>query len=134
MDRHDDPTINGDMVLLRRIPPYGDRVQWDDRTGEPTPSSQNFKDRNNELSTFLAAEITADAALAGHDGFGLVQFTAGRVREALGSGIIFCRDTSDPTPGHVIICGKVTDGMARRFRSIASWVPGRWPARLRPEA
>jgi hypothetical protein len=131
MDRHDDLTINGDMLLFRRIPPKGDRVQWDEG-GLPTPASQNFKDRDDELSVFIAAETTADAVLAGHDGFGLVQFTAGKVREVLGSAIFLCRDVSDPAPGHVIICGKITNGMAKRFKEIASWVPGRWPTRLQP--
>jgi hypothetical protein len=130
MDRHDDPAIDGDMVLLRRIPPKADRVQWDESTGEPSPASQNFKDRNDELSVFLAAETTADAVLAGHDGFGLVQFTAGKAREVLGLGVILCRDSSDPAPGHMIICGKITNGMAKRLRGIASWVPGRWPTRV----
>ena len=134
MDRHDDPTINGDMVLLRRIPPKGDRVQWDESSGQPTPASQNFRDRDDELSVFIAEETTADAVLAGHDGFGLVQFTAGKVREVLGPGFIICRDTSDPAPGHVIICGKITNGMSKRFRDFASWVPGHWPVRLPFEA
>ena len=133
MGRHDDPTITGDLVLLRRIPHKADRVQWDDITQEPTPASQNFKDRDDELSAYIATETTAEVVLAGHADFGLVQFTAGKVREVLGPGIIICRDTSDPSPGHVIICGHITNGMAKRFRAIVSWVPGRWPARLTSE-
>lgn len=132
MDRHDDLAINGEMVLLRRIPPKSDRVQWDEVSGVPTPASQNFKDRNDELSAFIAEETTADLVLAGHDGFGLVQFTAGKVREVLGQVIIICRDTSDPAPGHVLICGKITNGMAKRLRDISSWVVGRWPTKPTP--
>jgi hypothetical protein len=133
MDRHDDPSIDGEMVLVRRIPPWGGRVQWDENSGEPTPSSQNFRDPEKELSTYIVAEATIELVLAGHDGFGLVQFTAGEARKVLGTDIVFCRDTSDPIPGHVLICGNITNGMARRFRDIVSWAPGRWPSRLPPD-
>jgi hypothetical protein len=133
MDRTDDPTVSGDMVLLRRIPPKGDRVQWD-ADGKPTPSSQNFKDKDNELSTYIAAEATEEQVLAGHEGFGLVRITAGKVRELLGTTFILCRDTSDPIPGHVLVCGNFTDGIAKKLKKAADWVPGRWPARIPPEA
>src|SRR5947209_5054244 len=113
MDRQDDPTIDGDLSFFRRIPPFGDRVTWDEH-GNPSPSSQNFKDKEDELSVFLEKETTADAVLAGHADFGVVSFTAQKVREIFrqfNSTVIICHDQLDPTPGHVLICGKVTGGM-----------------------
>src|SRR5262245_24836912 len=133
MDRQDDPSVCGDIVLLRRIPPKGDRVQWDEN-GNPTPASQNFKDKDDELSVFIARETTVDAVLAGYDGFGVVQFTAQEVRDLFGKQVVICRDTEDPTPGHVLICGKITNGMAKRLKEKAKWVQGRWPTRLDPES
>ena len=127
MDRTDDPSIAGDVLLFRRIPPWPDNVTWTD--AGPTFSSFNFKDRERELSVHIAGETTPDEVLAGHDGFGLIQFTAGQVRIAFGPAIIICRCLEDPAMGHVLICGKVTGGAAARLQREARWVEGRWPAR-----
>jgi hypothetical protein len=80
MPRQDDQSISGNIILYRRIPPKGDHVSWDDN-GIPTPASQNFKDKDDELSVHMAHETTAEAMLAGHNDFGLVQFTAQEVRD-----------------------------------------------------
>lgn len=135
MTRQDDKTIDGDIVLIRRIPPHGGRVQWGE-DGVPEPSSQNFRDQDNELSTFIAAETTPEAVLVGHTGFGLVQFTAGKLRECFqdtGVEVVICRDEVDAFPGHVIICAKITKGIARKIRDVATWVENRWPAKECPE-
>jgi hypothetical protein len=131
MPRQDDPTITGDIIFYRRIPPKGDRVTWDEN-GNPTPASQNFKDREDELSVYMAHETTPDDALAEHDDFGLVQFTAQQVRDLFGNAVIICRCEEDPENGHVLICGNITNGMAKKLKSVAQWV--RWPQRLPPEA
>lgn len=132
MERQDDPAISGDVVLLRRIPPWADRVTWDEQ-GNPRASSFNFKDDENELSVHLASETTADELLAGHDGFGLVQLTAQQVREACGKEIKICRCQEEPVMGHVLICGKISGGAAKRLQRAAKWVEGKWPARNPPE-
>jgi hypothetical protein len=132
MARQDDPSICGEILLFRRIPPSGGHVQWE-ANGEPTPASQNFRDKANELSVHMAPETTPDAVLAGHDDFGLVQFTAQDVREVFkesNAEIIICRDDEDPANGHVLICGKITNGMARRLRGKVRWVERRWPKRI----
>jgi hypothetical protein len=132
MARQDDPSICGEILLFRRIPPWGGRVQWE-ANGEPTPTSQNFRDKTNELSVHMARETTPDAVLAGHDAFGLVQVTAQDVRGVFTefeTEIILCRDDEDPANGHILICGKITGGMAARLRGKARWVEGRWPKRL----
>src|SRR5947209_1061798 len=101
MERQDDPSISGDIVLLRRIPPGADRVTWDEQ-GNPRPSSFNFKDAEDELSVNIASDTTHAEVLAGHDGFGLVQFTAQQVRVACGTAIKICRCLEEPENGHVL--------------------------------
>lgn len=130
MPRLDDPNISGEMILYRRIPPWGGRVDWES-DGHP-PSSQNFRDADEEMSVFIADEVTEGEALEGNEGFGLVSFKAGKVRELFGPAIIMCRD--EPPPGHVLICGNITNGMARKLRNAAQWVPNRLPTRLPPDA
>jgi hypothetical protein len=131
MAHQDDPRIAGDLRLYRRIPPKGDRVSWDG--DQPTPASQNFRDREDELSVYIADETTPEAVLSGHEGFGLVEFTAGQVRELFGQDVILCRDPEDPANGHVLICGKITNGMSKKLKAVVKWVEGRLPQRLPPD-
>jgi hypothetical protein len=131
MDRVDDPSLSGELLLFRRIPPWPDNVTWSE-TG-PRFSTANFKDRINELSVNIAAETTPDEVLEGHTEFGLIQFTAEQARAACGPNIKLCRCTEDPAKGHALICGKVTQGAAKRLQLAAVWVEGRWPARHPPE-
>jgi hypothetical protein len=126
MPRQDDPLLSGDLYLLRRIPPWAERVTW--TGGEPIPSSQNFKDQHGELSFHLEQETTVEEVLAGHDGFGLVHLTAAQIRQVCGQAAILCRDP--PPPSHVIVCGKLTGGMRNQLRALSQWV--RIPARLDP--
>jgi hypothetical protein len=128
MSRADDPAISGDRVLYRRIPPHPDSVTWDDQ-GVPAFSSANFRDQDNELSMHLAAETSPDTMLIGHEHFGLIWMTAGKIRAICEGAIIICRDDEKPANGHVLICGKISGGKARRLKGVAQWVEGRWPAR-----
>jgi len=131
MPRQDDPTIFGDLILLRRVPPVGGRVTWDEN-GKPIPSSMNFKDKDHELSVYISRETTVEDVLNGHDGFGVIQFTAQQVRDEAaryGIQIVMCRDDLDPANGHVLVCGKISGGMAKRLSDSATWVEGRWPTR-----
>src|SRR5690349_19461016 len=118
MPRQDDPTISGDRILYRRIPPQADRVTWDDQ-GHPTPSSFNFKDAQDELSLHLAEETSPEQVLSGHQGFGLVYLRAQQIREICnnpaGPAIILCRDDEDPANGHILLCGKISGGMAKKL-------------------
>ena len=132
MDRQDDPSISGDLLLLRRIPPRGDRVSWAE-DGTPIPSSFNFKDKDDELSVYIRVETTAEAVLHGHPGFGLVCFTAQQAREACGPGIILCRCAEEPDQGHVLICGKISGGAAKRLQKAAIWFEDHWPSRISPD-
>ena len=122
------------MILFRRIPPDGGRVVWGD-DGIPQPSSQNFRDRIDELSTYLAHETSVENAIAGHEGFGLVQLSVQDVRDVFhefSAVAVICRDDENPANGHVLICGKITKGMAKRLSDRAKWVSGRLPKRVEP--
>jgi hypothetical protein len=122
MERQDDSSISGDAILWRRIPPYRDNVQWEE-DGSPVPSSLNFGDEENELSLYLASETSIETVLMNHEGFGLVKLTAGDIRKLLGSATILCRDDSDSTPGHVILCTKLSRKQRRDLaRNISQWV------------
>jgi hypothetical protein len=133
MIRHDDTSIAGDLALYRRIPPGANRVTWDEH-GNPVPSSFNFKDAEDELSLHIAQETTPDVILAGNPGFGLVYLTARQIRDECGHAILICRDDQDPADGHVLVCGKISDGMAKRLSKLATkqWVQGYWPNRVSP--
>ena len=125
MPREDDSSIDGDIVLYRRIPPFGGRVDW--TTGEPVPSSQNFSDGNKELSVHLASLCTPEQLLEGHDGFGVVAIPAKVFREecrdSSGNSVVtICRDDVEPQLGHVLVIGKITSGMRARIRAKAQWV------------
>jgi len=128
MDRHDDPAIDGEVLLYRRIPPWPDNTQWDAQ-GKPKPSAFNFKDKDDELSVHIAAETTPDKMLLGHPDFGLVQFTARQIRECCGNSVIICRCPDDPTDGHVLICGKITGGARKKIQQAARWVEDKYPTR-----
>lgn len=130
MNRQDDPAFDGDIVFLRRIPPHHDRVQWFD--GTPFPSSQNFRDPRDELSVFIETETTPATALAGHVGYGIVEITARQIRDAFAEferEVVICRDDLNPANGHVLICGRATQGVSRRLRECAQWLAGFWPER-----
>jgi hypothetical protein len=130
MDREDDPNISGDIVLFRRIPPWPDNVTWDEKG--PTFSSFNFKDKDDELSVHIATETTPEAMLVGHEHFGLIQITAGQIREACDAGIKLCRCQEEPQMGHVLVCGNISSGARKKLQRAAKWVEGRWPIRNPP--
>jgi hypothetical protein len=140
MARQDDPTLAGEIKVLRRIPPTADRVRWDDNN-TPIPSSQNFRDnRNDELSMFIASETTPDQILKGVDGYGLVELTLREIREIYAKHtrvlrvLIICRDEGpDDGPGHILVCGKPSPRMNDELRECAKWVPGRLPARIQEQ-
>src|SRR5260370_4707496 len=118
MPHQDDSSISGDMILWRRIPPWAGMVVWE-ADGSPTATSQNFRDDNNEFSTFIESESTIEGVLEGLIGFGLIRFLAQEARSCLGNQFIFCRD--EPPPGHVIICGPFSNAVGRRFKKGVKW-------------
>lgn len=120
MTRQDDPSLSGDVRLWRRIPPDADRVKLDQITQQPRPSSMNFRDKNHELSVYVASETTIDEILAGHQGFGIVELTAAEVRAHVPA-VILCRDP-DPHPAHALVCAKLTRSQSERLARVCRWV------------
>jgi hypothetical protein len=82
--------IGDEQWLLRRIAPG----KWEHEQGRP--QSGQFKNRRGDrgLSFYLEAEISADAVLAGHSGYGLVRIRAGQLREA-GFSVVRVHDADD---------------------------------------
>jgi hypothetical protein len=127
MPRENDPSLTDDLRVLRRIPRDADRITWDDR-GQPLPSSSNFKDSRQELSLYLESECRLEEVMQGHIGFGVVRLTIRDIRETCGDGIVICRDEVDPANGHILVCGRITGGMAKRLQRAATWHQTYWPS------
>jgi len=125
MVRQDDASISDKVFLLRRIPPWADRVTWDDG-GNPLASTMNFDDPKQEMSVCIEHETTPDEVLDGHPDFGLLRFSTQVARGLCGTAIRICRDP--PPPSHVLICGKLTRSMRKKLRDSATWV--KFPTRL----
>jgi len=131
MPRQDDPSIDGDMLLYRRVPPFAGRVIWTENGAEAT--GQNFSDGQDELSVYIATETTPDEVLAGNDGYGVVAIPARVVREACRTAdgqpaVIICRDDEEPARGHTLVCGHISPGMRKKLKRAAQWV--RLPTRV----
>ena len=134
MARQDNLEFSGDMILYRRVPNFGGHATWDE-SGKPTPSNQNFRDQDDELSMYIAAETTPEKALKGNLGFGLIWITAGYIRsiciDPKGTSVIqICRDERDPDDGHILICGRITGGMRKSLSKKSQWVDGYLPTRI----
>jgi hypothetical protein len=124
IDYRDDPTISDDAELWRRIPPW--HIFSDENIGGIRPSSAAFEDDpdGEPMSVYLADECRdPHIALAGHEGFGLVAITARLARE--------CKQAivRQPVPGpsgHVVVVGKKTDSVRKKFARAAA---GQWVVR-----
>ena len=123
----DDPSISDKDRLLRRIPPY--QYVADRNTGNMRVSSAAFSD--NRLSVDLLAVLEAtgkgfEAALIGHDGFGLASITAGLARECAQ---VVVREPLPDNKAHALVVGKKTRSIRNRFRKqCCLLVPPRQPA------
>jgi hypothetical protein len=117
---NDDPTIPNHAVLWRRIPPH--HIEPDNKRGGRMISSAAFRNGGGgePMSAFLA-DVVGDPAmiLAGHQGYGLVAFTAGLARE-LGQRVV--HDVEGGGRGHVVVVGNKTHGVRKRLRAGCVWV------------
>jgi hypothetical protein len=105
----DDRSIDNEADLLRRFP-HHQLIRDDAAEGGLRPSSATFDDA--ELSVALSSECSLDELLVGHNGFGVVSFTAGQAR-AFGWGVV--RAPSEDYPGHAHVTGKKTQGQRSRL-------------------
>lgn len=120
----DDPGIEDDVGLLRRVPRW--HFVPDKNRGGRRPSSAAFCDDTNgePMSVYRTDVIAAegerpDRVMTGHAGFGLVSVTAGTCRQK--------QQTvhADPLPdetAHALVCGPKTRSHRRWFASHSEWV------------
>jgi hypothetical protein len=116
----DEPTIPDEAQLWRRIPP-----RWfhhDESLGRVRPAKPAFDDGpdGEPMSVVIAAESRGPAAvLAGHEGYGLVAFSAGLARAC---GLRITRAPTADEPAHAVVAGRKTDSVRRRLARAAEWV------------
>jgi hypothetical protein len=124
----DEPSIQADASLFRRIPPT--HCVWDDNQQRYRPSSAAFEDDNDgdPMSVCLSTVLTTEgreptSVLVGHEGFSLAAITAGLAREH--------NQTVHPEPlpeetSHTLICGEKRRGgnkaPKKKFSKAATWV------------
>jgi hypothetical protein len=124
----DDPSIQNESELLRRIPPR--HFVRDDNLGTVRPSSAAFEDDddNDPMSVYLATVLAAEhreasSVLAGHAGYALASITAGQAREK--------DQTVHPEPlpeevSHAVVCGDKRSGNKKSAKKVfaisAKWV------------
>jgi hypothetical protein len=116
----DDPTIEDDAPLWRRVPPH--HFVLDEQSGSVRPSSAAFEDHpdGSPMSVLLGAESAGpDSVLAGHPDFALASITAGLAREC---GQLVVRDPLPMEPAHALVIGRKTKGVRKRMAVAASWV------------
>ena len=106
--RVDDPTINNDEVLWRRLLP-----EWlhTEESGRIRAKSFAFTDRlSGELSVHIAALTTQAAVLAGRPNDRIAAIEAGYPR-SLGFAIV--HDPKPEDPSHALICPSPKGAKAR---------------------
>lgn len=120
----DDPSIEDDTGLLRRVPPW--HFIMDQNLSRTRPSSAAFEDDDDNdpmsvcLATVLAAEDrNPESVLAGHNGYASASITAGLAR---------AHDQTvhpDPLPeesAHAVVCGDKKTSVKRAFSRTAVWI------------
>lgn len=121
MPHVDNPEFDGPLVLYRRIPWEGGKTKW--LNGQPILSKSNFQDAVEELSLRISNGTTPESILSGHDGYGIACITAASFRQTCQKNgvatILICRDENDSAEGHVLVCGPITDGMAKKLVKLA---------------
>lgn len=93
----DDPTIDDEAVLWRRINPAD--IIADSTTAAVRVSTGAF--HTTEMSVHIASETTIEIVLADHPGYRLAAFTAASARRA---GCIVVRDPLPDDPSHALVC------------------------------
>ena len=112
-----DPSVSGNVALLRRIPHW--HFYYDERLGRMRPRSAAFEDDGDgdPMSVYRRDIIDAEGGevtrvMVGHDGFALASLTAGEVRSR--------HQTVFPDPlleesSHAKICGPKPESTRRWF-------------------
>jgi hypothetical protein len=122
-ERVDDPTINDDDLLWRRIV---NKPEWVSRNSDGSwrVSSAAFIDRyTGEVSVHLARLTTQEKVLASRPDDGIVEIFAGLPRSL---GLILVYDPTDNDQSHSLICsrigGSIKKSDARKLADAARWL------------
>lgn len=120
---NDDPSIESDSRLFRRVPPAW--IVWDNNLQRWRPTKAAFSDSpdGHPMSVALECELVAhgsppSSVLVGHDGFGLASITAQLARD-LGQAIV--RDPQPGDPAHGLVFGNKTDSIRKKMAKAAAW-------------
>lgn len=120
----DDATIADDEQLLRRI--YPDWIVPDYNKNCWRPTSAAFQDSRDKspMSVHLTSELNRlglpiTNVLAGHEGYGLVWFTA-QLARSLALAIV--RDPQGAAdPAHALVAGKKTEAVRKKLEGGSQW-------------
>jgi hypothetical protein len=117
----DDPSIDNEKVLWRRVPK--DWIVFDNSLNRYRPTSQVFQNTSGTdgMSVNMADETTIEATLKGCEKMLLAQFEAALARE-LGQGII--RMPLETNLAHCEVIGEKTKSVRERFAKDCQWVIG----------
>lgn len=120
----DDPAIRDDDILWRRVPDWPDFIvkdKSDERIRRVSSAAFDDDVDGDPMSVFVARMTTVEVVLSGHEGFGVVEFTAGFVRRPPLGQVVFLAEV-DEQPGHAKVAGRKTSGVRRAFARSARWV------------
>lgn len=123
----DDPTVDDDVLLLRRIPVNPACVVRDENLGCYRPSSAAFENHSNGTPMSVVLSDTLDALGREHESalgeyvenFSLASFKASTAR-ACDQGI--SREPTDEEPAHGEVFGEKPKSVRRKIAKSAEWI------------
>lgn len=119
----DDAAIRDDDALWRRVPDWPDFIvkdKNDERLRRVSSAAFDDDADGDPMSVFVARMTTLESVLAGHQGFGVVELTAGFARRPPLHQIVFLAK-QDGLSGHAKVAGRKTAGVRRAFARAARW-------------
>ena len=110
-----------DDLLWRRVPDSPSFLAFDGKLGHHRVASSAFDDDRDDdpMSVFVARATSLAIVLHGHEGFGVVAFSAGFARSH-GQIVYFSPD--DGPQGHAKVAGPKSGGVRRAFARVARWI------------
>ena len=120
----DDPTIEDEAALWRRIPPWHFVFDTNLRRWRPSSAAFDNDPDGQPMSVLLGEEVTGAgrdpvSVLSGHTGFALAAVAAGLTR-ACGQAVV--RDPLPGEPAHALVVGPKPKSVQRRLAKSAVWV------------
>lgn len=121
-DYPDDPGIDSDETLWRRIP--ANQVHWDGKLGRHRPQSGMFSDSRDgtPMSATKAKSHPSARDYLINSGYGdhlLIALEVAYVR-TLGLNVVSAATSDDP--GHVFVSGTKTAAIQKKLARAAKWV------------